>query len=413
MHDMESDQGPAAAGPLAGVRVADFTHVLAGPYCSQLLADAGANVVKIEPPGGEYARVRGPRRIGPDGTMMSTFSLAVNRGKRSIALDLKNAAGREVAREIALHSDVVVQNFTPGVMERLGLGLASLRAAQPRLVTVSITLFGDAEGGEGSAGRSGLAIIAEGESSIAYMPRAHDGGFVDLGYPLGDMATGMAAFGAVTAALLARQRTGIGAHVDISMVHTLLALNTIAVVGSQIEDPTGATARTAGYGIFPTVDGHATIGVNSDALFARLAEAMDRPDLSSDPRFAHYTQRDTRIEEVNEIVSRWTGGRTTDQVVEALSAARIPVGRLNTPHDVLGDRHLNELGYFESLDDRLGGGYSVPSSPMTGTPTRRLVPFVGEHRDDVLSDMLRLDAAAIAALHDAGAFGLDDSSDAP
>src|ERR1700761_6587415 len=148
-------------GPLDGVRVVDFTHILAGPFCTQFMADAGATVVKVEPPGGEYARIRGPRRVGPDGTELSSYNAAINRGKRSIALDLKNPRGLEIALRLTDSADVIVENFAPGALARRGLNLRELRARNPKLITASISLYGGLESAGSLATRGGLAIVAE------------------------------------------------------------------------------------------------------------------------------------------------------------------------------------------------------------------------------------------------------------
>ncbi|MCU1658496.1 MAG: CoA transferase, partial [Pseudonocardiales bacterium] len=299
-------------GPLDGVRVVDFTHILAGPFCTQFMADAGATIVKVEPPGGEYARIRGPRRVGPDGTELSSYNAAINRGKRSIALDLKNPRGLEIALRLTDSADVVVENFAPGALARLGLNLRELRAGNPRLITASISLYGGIESAGSLATRGGLAIVAEGESSVTGMTRDKFGTPLMLGLPLGDMATGMASYAAITTALFARERTGLGQHLDLSMVRTLFALNACAVTGAQIANANRFDLRTAGYGIFPVSDGYISIGVNNDSLFERLCGAMNRADLATDPRYAYYKDRDLNADEVDAIIAEWTASLTGD-----------------------------------------------------------------------------------------------------
>jgi len=390
-------------GPLHGVRVLDFTHVLAGPYCTQLLADAGANVIKVEPPGGEYSRVRGPRRQAADGATVSSYHAAINRGKRSICLDLRTPAGLSVAERLIATVDVCVENFAPGALTRRGIDFAQLRIRDPRLITVSISLYGGVEYADDLAARGGLAIVAEAESTITSMTTA-DGVPLKLGMPLGDMGTGVTAYGAVVTALYERERTGVGRHLDISMVKALLAINASAITGQQIavDDPTDADV--AGYGIFACADGFVAIGVNSDTLFTRIADAINRPELAQDPRYATYRERDSRIPEINAVISAWTAQRSADSVVERLFAYRVPSGRVATPESVLKNGALRGLGFFQEVQDGLGGTISTPANPMRFAQSRVGLPRLNEHARDILAE-IGIPAREYEALAAEGAFG--------
>lgn len=395
---------PSSNAPLAGVRVVDFTHILAGPFCTQFLADAGATVVKVEPPGGEYARIRGPRRVGPDGGELSSYNAAVNRGKRSIALDLKNPRGLQTALRLADTADVVVENFAPGALARLGLDFTALRARNPRLITASISLYGGLEFAGSLATRGGLAIVAEGESSVTSMTRDRSGTPLALGLPLGDMATGMASYAAITTALYERERTGAGRHLDLSMVRTLLALNACAVTGAQIANANRFDLRTAGYGIFPASDGYVTIGVNNDSLFRRLTVAMRRPELADDPRYADYRERDLHADEVDGLVAAWTSTLTTDEVIERLAPSGVPCGRVATPGDMLADPQLRGLGFFESVDDGLGTTIDTPANPIGFRREGYAIPRLAAHAQELLAEV-GIDAEEYAKLAADGAFG--------
>jgi crotonobetainyl-CoA:carnitine CoA-transferase CaiB-like acyl-CoA transferase len=367
---------------LDGIVVVDFTHILAGPFCTQLLADAGATVTKIEPPGGEWARRRGPRRVGRGGQQLSSYFAAVNRGKRSIRLDLKSTSGRDVALDLIATADLVVENFSPGTMERLGLGLADLRAHQPRLITASISLFGGYETAGAWAERGGLAIVAEAESSLMSQHRGRDGRPITTPYGLGDMASGLAAYGAITTALFERERTGLGQHLDIAMTRVLLALNSISITGEQIRSEPGTQqedSRTAAMGIFPAVDGYVAIGVNSDSLFTRLAAAMGRNDLAEDPLYASHTSRDGRVDEVNSIVEAWTKERRVTEILKALTPTGVPCGRVNTPRDVLESPASQTLGLFETVEDGLGGTIRSPANPFGFRRPDYALPTGGEN----------------------------------
>lgn len=389
--------------PLEGVRVVDFTHILAGPYCTQFLADAGANVVKVEPPAGEYARIRGPQRKGPDGTVVSSYNAAINRGKRSIALDLKNPLGLDLALKLVDSADIVVENFAPGALARLGLRFPELRAANPRLITASISLYGGFDSAGPLATRGGLAIVSEGESTVTAMTRDKQGVPVELGLPLGDMATGMASFGAIATALYERERTGKGRHLDISMVRTLLALNSCGITGAQIPG-WEVGARTVGYGIFPASDGFVTIGVNNDSLFARLAVAMEMPEFGSDPRFVGYEGRVKNVAAGDEIVSAWTSARTAQEVIAIVAPTGVPCGRIATPEDVLADQQLRDLDYFDVVDDGIGGTIDTPRNPLGFSRKSSAIPRLAAHTRELLAEV-GIDADECAKLAAAGAFG--------
>jgi crotonobetainyl-CoA:carnitine CoA-transferase CaiB-like acyl-CoA transferase len=379
---------PMESGPLAGLRVVDFTHVLAGPYCTQLLADAGATVVKVEPPGGEHARARGAQRRRADGLTVSSFFAAVNRGKLSVAIDLKSPGGRAAALALITSASVVVENFAPGTMTRLGLDLAELRARDPGLLTVSITLFGDAETAGPLAARGGLAIVAEGESTVASMTRHHDGTPVTPGMPMGDMATGLAAYAAIVTALVERSRTGRGRHLDISMVRTLWSLNSPAAVRAQMPDDGPSTKDLpAGYGVFPAADGFVAIGVNSDSLFTRLASAISRPDLAADPRFAAAAVRDQFVDEINVLVAAWTSARDAQSIVEELSGFDVPAGRIMTPAALLADQEMRAIGFVETVADGLGTTIDTPSNPMGFSHAGIGIPRLNEHGGQILSEI--------------------------
>lgn len=391
------------AGPLDGVRVVDFTHILAGPFCTQLLADAGATVIKVEPPAGEFARVRGQRRVGDDGTEVSSYSAAVNRGKRSIAIDLKNASGLEVARRLALSADVAVENFAPGALARLGLDFKALRKQHPRLISTSISLYGGS-GTDPLATRGGLSVVAEGESSITSMTRDRDGMPVMLGLPLGDMATALAAYAAITTALYERTRTDVGRHLEISMVGTLWSLNAIAATGAQINADARLRRAPAAYGIFPTVDGHVTIGVNNDPLFRRAVTAMGMPELADDPRYSGFAQRDLAATDIDTIVSQWTSGHTTNEVITILADFEVPCGRVATPADLLGDDQSRRLGYVQTVDDGIGGTIDTPANPMGFHRSHSAIPRLAANTDQILAE-IGIQTGELTKLRAAGAFG--------
>ncbi len=390
------------SAPLAGYVIADFTQILAGPYCTQLLADAGATVIKVEPPGGEFSRVRGHKRRNESGGVLSSYSAAVNRGKASICLDLKNPAGLRLALQLIERADVAIENFAPGAFDRLGINFEALRAARPELITCSISLFGGINSAGELAKRKGLAIVAESESSFCSMQRHPDGTPVRLGMALGDMASANAAYSGIVTALLGRERTGVGRHLDIAMVKVLMTLNSTAITGEQMESH---ELRTAGYGIFPAADGYVAIGVNSDALFGKLAMLMGQGWMMSDERYAHYVQRDQRAPEVNAMVMDWTSTRPARDVVEGLTDVGVPGGVVATPRDILDSDLINGLGYLTEIGDSLGGCITVPGNPFGYDYARKGIPLPNADCVEIAAQVLGLAAAEIDEQRAAGAFG--------
>jgi crotonobetainyl-CoA:carnitine CoA-transferase CaiB-like acyl-CoA transferase len=397
----------SAAGPepalLTGRRVIDFSHLVAGPMCTMLLADAGAEVIKVEPPWGDSCRIRGLVREDPRGPV-SSYLAASNRGKQSIAVDLKTAAGLGVVRALVGSADIVVENFGPGVMARLGLGLDELRAANPRLVTASVSLFGAASADPRLRDRRGVALIAEAESGLAGLCVDQAGDPVRYGMPMGDTVAAMTAFAGVLMALLRLQLTGQGSHVDVSMVSALHALNGCYVAASSIGgDAAARGVTTAPYGFFRSGDGHVAIGVNVDPLWAKFAAAIGRPELADDPRYRSYLQRDQRVAEIGELVTAWTAARTGREIVDQLDRYGVPCGVVSSGESLRTDPTYADLDLFVQVTDGYGGTVDVPANPFGLTPADVRLPFLGQHSRSVLRDVLGLPEDQIAELIDAGA----------
>jgi crotonobetainyl-CoA:carnitine CoA-transferase CaiB-like acyl-CoA transferase len=393
----------AETAPLTGLRVVDFTHLVAGPFCTMMLSDAGATVFKIEPPWGDSSRLRGARRDGPGGRHVSGYLVATNRGKRSVVLDVKSEAGRRMALDLIETADVMIENFAPGVLDRLGFGPAAMRARFPRLITASISLFGAMED-DSIPERSGLAIVAEAESSLADRVRDANGVPVPLNFPLGDIASGLTAFSGILTALLARGVTGRGRHVDVSMVRTLFAFNATAVAGHALAGEAERGIRTAPYGYYPSADGYVAVACNVDPLWVRLCHAIGRPDLAVHPDFAHYTARDPRVEEVDAIVVGWTKSRTSAEIVDILARAGVPCGAINTIGDVLAQPLYRQAGIFTEVDDGMGGTAVVPRNPLGYDRPAVAIPQMGQHTVEVFTS-LGYTGAQLAEALAAGAFG--------
>ena len=385
---------------LAGVRVIDFSHLVAAPMCTMLLGDAGADVIKVEPLWGDSCRVRGLVRNDPRGTV-SSYLAASNRGKRSIAIDLKAPTGRDVVHGLIERADIVVENFGSGVLDRLGFGLDDLRQQYPRLITASVTLFGSRVPDDTLRNRRGLALVAEAESGMAGLCVDSDGEPVRYGMPLGDTVSGLTAFAGIMMALLRLQRTGAGSHVDVSMVSAMHALNGCYVAASSMGGDAAARAvATAPYGFFRSADGHVAIGVNVDSLWAKFAVAIGRPDLVEDPRYQSYVERERRIGEIESLVTEWTSVRPSRDIVDQLDRYGVPAGIVNSGESLRTDPSYGPLGLFVQVEDGMGGTIDVPANPFGLTPPSVALPFLGQHTREVLRDVAGLSEDQIAGLVD-------------
>src|SRR5215469_11464209 len=307
--------------PLDGIRVLDLTHALAGPYCTMLLGDLGADVIKIEPPGeGDHSRQWGPPFVNGE----SSYFLSVNRNKRSVALDLKREAALAATVELALASDVLVENFRPGTTARLGLGWDVLHQRKPELVYASISGFG-----QGRTALAGYDQIAQGTSGLMSITGAAGQQPTKVGVPVGDIAAGMFAAHAILAALVERARTGVGRYIDVALNDALLALLTYQA-GRYFATgvPPGREGNhhptIAPYGTFATRDGHLNLAVGSDDQYRRFCEALQAPELATDPRFATNSDRQRARADLAIEIERKLTRRTTGEWLARLEATGIP-----------------------------------------------------------------------------------------
>jgi len=375
--------------PLAGVRVVDFTHVLAGPYCTMLLADAGAEVIKVEPPGGEFARGRGARREMAPGEWVSAYYVAVNRGKLSVEVDLKTDKGREMVHDLIHRSDVVVENYSRGTMSKLGLDFSALRAEDPRLITASISLFGPFASPEVRAtARLGLALVAEAEAGLFAQGMDPDEPPEPVSAAVGDMITGLACYAGIVTAIAGREQTGLGRHVDISMTQSLLSTNVANMLTQQMLRAHGQELSpeesirqsvTAPYGFYRCRDGLVAIAVNNDKTWQALLEALGRLDLADDPRYTFRDDRNPRVEEVRQIVEEAIGGTSKREVVDLLVAARVPCGLVRRSWELSDDPELEASGSYAWVDDGFGTRYRTPSNPFGFDTNGRTVPRLNDY----------------------------------
>jgi crotonobetainyl-CoA:carnitine CoA-transferase CaiB-like acyl-CoA transferase len=296
----------------------------------------------------------------------------------------------------------VVENFAPGALERMGLGLSELRRRHPRLITASISLFGHSDSGDQFAARHGLAIVAEAESGIVnQVPGAE---IAELGFALGDHAAGHDAFGGIMMALFARERDDCGSHVEISMARSLMSFNASAITSFSL---LGAPSplRAGVYGYFPAKDGHVAIGLTSDEQWFRFVSALDQQELLTDPRFQTPQQRYDRSEEIQSMVASWTSPRSVREVMAQMEAARIPCGHVNSAGDVVSSQQFRDRGLVLEIDDGGGGRVAVPANPFGQPISHRSLPRLGQDTIGVLTQQLEYSAAEVDLLRVRGAFG--------
>jgi crotonobetainyl-CoA:carnitine CoA-transferase CaiB-like acyl-CoA transferase len=399
----------ASTGVLHGVRVVELCHLIAGPYCGQLLADEGADVIKVEPPQGEASRHREPIRRTEDGQVSGYFA-SLNRRKRSVALDLKAESGIETMHRLLETADVFLTNMRPAALERLGIHPKALRERYPRMVIAVMTGFGMENTGE-DENRAGLAMVAEALAGTNSLTRDREGRETWVGFAMGDILMGMTAHAGVLLGLRERDQTGLGRIVDCSLTESTLPMTAVAIARAQFVDPAVA-AQTGNqdlhgipYGTFQAADGAYNIGVNNDVMWARLCRAMGRPELAEDERYARFLERASRRQEVVDIVEGWSRALPREEVIAAIMAQDVPTAPVLTLKEVLASDHFAARGAFVEVEDGLGGTLRQPADPTGfGIDGPARVPRVGEQRDAVLAD-LGLDAGEIAALAANGAFG--------
>ena len=389
-------------GALDGVLVIDFTQMLSGPFAAMMLADQGARVIKIEPPGGDRTRKFGPFRAGQltmsEGGYGGYFA-STNRNKEGLCVDLKAPEGRDVILRLVAKADIVIENFRSGVMERLGLGYETLAKVNPRLVYGAIRGFGDARTGKSPYGEwPAYDVVAQAMGGIMGITSTEAGGQpTKIGPGVGDIVPAMqCAFGLVSALYRARE-TGTGQFVDVAMVDGVLALCERIVfqhaIDGDVPGPEGNShPLLCPYGLFPAKDGWVAIGCPHDDFWALLARRMGRDDLADDPRYQTTPQRLDQRAAVEGAVSAWSSARTKAEIAAALGG-HVPFGPVLRVDEIFADGHTAARGMLAEVE--LPG---VPEHPlviadtavkMTGTPggVRMRAPLVGEHTEGILADV--------------------------
>jgi crotonobetainyl-CoA:carnitine CoA-transferase CaiB-like acyl-CoA transferase len=378
-----------APAPLEGVRVLDCSRILAGPLATMILGDLGADVVKVERPGaGDDTRHWGPPFVGED----AAYFLALNRNKRSIALDLQTPGGADVVRRLAARSDVLIENFRPGLMARFGLGLEELRAANPRLVTCSLTAFGE-DAGE-TASRPGYDIIVQALSGLMSVTGERDGEPTKVGVALLDVITGLYAAIGIQAALVERTTTGRGRHVSVSLfdasVSALVNQAANHLLGGVVPGPMGSEhPNIVPYQMFHAADRPFILAAGNDKLFLATCEVLGRDDLARDPRFAtndaRVTHRDALIPELAMAFATAPAG----DWLTRLEAAGVPCAPIRRLDEVFASPEGSAL--VQEVPDPVRGMLRLVAEPVrfdgATAPVRRPPPRVGEHTDEILREL--------------------------
>ncbi len=397
---------------LEHLRVLDLTRVLAGPWCTQLLADLGADVIKIERPGGgDDTRAWGPPYLkdaqGRD-TSEAAYYLAANRGKRSVTVDISRLEGQQLLRALAAKSDVVVENYKVGQLAKYGLDHPSLATVNPRLIYCSITGFGQSGP---YADRAGYDFIIQAMGGFMSITGERDdlpgGGPQKAGVAVSDLMTGMYATVAILAAVAQRERTGTGQHIDLALLDTVVAMlanmNMNYLVSGKPPGRAGnAHQNIVPYQVFAAADGHVVIAVGNDGQYVKFCAVAGRPELATDARFAKNADRVRNRSVLVPLLEDIVRARPAAFWTEKLEAAGVPCGPINSIAQALDDPQIRHRGLRIELPHPLAGTVPLVGNPIqmsaSSAEYRRPPPLLGEHTDEVLREVAGLDAAAISAL---------------
>tara|TARA_R110001606_G_scaffold12165_4_gene52340 strand:- start:18007 stop:19203 length:1197 start_codon:yes stop_codon:yes gene_type:complete len=392
---MESDE--PGWGALSGVRVLDLSMMLAGPYCTMMLADQGAEVIKIEPPTGDTTRTLGPYNDDDKERMFGGYFQSINRNKKGIVLNLKEECDRQIFLKLVTKSDVLVENYRSGVMERLGLGYDSLIKQNPKLVYACVRGFGDPRSGASPYLQwPAYDVVAQAMGGSMAITGERDGAPMKIGPGIGDTVPAMMLAFGILAALRHSERTGEGQFVDIAMYDGMIALCERSIYQYSY---TGKAPKPEGnnhpllcpFGIFPTTDGWVSIAAHQENFWSALCRHMGRPELATDPSYASNAARLNNQDHVISVVSEWTRLRTKAEVASILGG-EVPVGPVNNAEDIIKDPHTAMRGMLASVDQP-GSTRSVviANTPLrfSSTPggVRNRAPMLDEHRAQIFRSL--------------------------
>ncbi len=387
---------------LAGIRVLDFTSMIAGAFCTRLLADLGAEVIKCEPLSGDYVRVPQPLRDGK-----SAYFVHLNCGKKSLCLDLKRPEARELVAGLAAQSDVVVENFRPGVMQRLGLDYQALAKLKPDIVYCAITGYGQSGP---DADLPAYAPIIHAASGYDLANMDHQDNLqrpLRTGLYVADYFSGMTAAGGIQGALLHRERTGQGQAVDVALMDNMLSM----LVYQVLQDQFAFDGPLMLYAPSPTLDGYVIIMPLTQANFVALAEVTEHPEWLSDPRFAEFADRQRNWDDLMVLVDQWTASRSSEECETLIRKAGCPVSRYKTVGQAIDNAQSRHRGVMAEVDDGAGpvkvvnAPWRLSHSPLGAQPW---VAETGQHTREVLCDLLGLSSERVTELVEAGVLVASD-----
>ena len=386
-----------ARGPLSGITVLDLTQFLSGPFCTMIMADLGADILKIERP--DRPRASGPYLHGE-----RIYDLSVNRSKKSMTLNLKSDAGKDIFKKLLISSDVVIENFKPGTMERMGLGYEELKKIRPNLIYAAISGFGYTGPYKN---RGALDMVIQGMSGLMSLTGEPNGRPTRCGTSASDIFSGIYMFGAVASALYEREKTGKGQFIDVAMLDSTFSCLENAVINTCIfnknpervgnSHPTSVPFQT-----FQTSDGEIIITCSRDSAFYSLCRAMGRPDMIQDERFAKAEARRLNKELLEDEITRFTSTRTLDECEETLNQFGVPNGRINTLTMICKDPQIAARDMIVKAEHPLAGTYQIAGSPLKFSSLTEAhyepAPTLGQHTREILSERLNMTDTEIEAL---------------
>lgn len=388
--------------PLAGVKVIDFTRVYSGPYCTMMLADLGAEVIKVERKGlGDDTHFFAPRKDGESG-----YFAYLNRNKKSLSLDLKAPESVEIVKELAKWADIVVENFSPGVVDRLGIGYEDLKKVNPKIIYGSISGFGQTGP---YRKKPAYDVVCQAMGGFMALTGEKDGKPYKLGPSIVDASAGIHMAFALMVALHYRTRTGLGQFIDIGMMDTAFStlenfVVTKTLTGTAPTRNGNANLGSAPFNSFKTKDGYVAIAVANNNLFDKLTRTIDRRDLFENEKFKENHFRKANEEELNSEVEKWTLQYTTSEVVKILDEASVPVGPILGVEELLEDPHLKSRDMLVDITHPMLGTVTYPGNPLKFSESSELCfessPLLGEHNDYVLKNILNIDDAKIKEYKD-------------
>ncbi|KAL3427773.1 CoA-transferase family III [Phlyctema vagabunda] len=403
--------------PLKGYKVLDMTRVLAGPYCTQILGDLGAEVIKIEhPTRGDDTRAWGPpyapykEGSGKEGPGESAYFFAVNRNKKSVGLSFQHESGVNILHKLAAESDILVENYLPGTLKKYGMDFQTLHKLNPKLIYASITGYGQT--GPYSS-RAGYDVMVEAEMGLMHITGNRDGPPVKVGVAVTDLTTGLYTSNSIMAALLVRARTGRGQHIDVALsdcqVATLSNLASSCLISGEKDSGRWGTAHPSivPYKSYKTTDGDILFGGGNDRLFGLICDGLGRPEWKTDPKFVVNTQRVANRLELDSSIEAITETQTTQHWLEVFEGSGLPYSAVNDIQGTLNHEHVLARDMVKEMDHEFCGPIKMVNTPVKYSESKPSIrtppPVLGQHTDEVLREVLGMSEAEISSLKAEGA----------